>query len=190
MRNLHDRKTPCWWSHRRILGWSTSIAKEKLRDLGEQLRKISLLQNRYFDNFCYDYNMCYFMLRLLYNYWLPSRLISERYYFDNIIIICVQSRPLSRDFCLCFYTVFSFHCRVLQIGYFCRFSPEARESHDQFHYFPFGVGPRNCVGMRLALMEMKMSMVHVLQKLKFVVCEKTQVAFIILFFSELIFLAN
>lgn len=56
-----------------------------------------------------------------------------------------------------------------------RFAPEAKESITPFTFMPFGLGPRNCVGMRLALMELKMSMVHILQRLKFVVCEKTQI---------------
>jgi len=40
---------------------------------------------------------------------------------------------------------------------------------------PFGVGPRNCVGMRLALTELKMSAATILQKLKFVTCPETQI---------------
>jgi cytochrome P450 family 3 subfamily A len=56
-----------------------------------------------------------------------------------------------------------------------RFTPEAKEGRNPFNYFPFGLGPRNCVGMRLALMELKMAMVFLLQRLKFVVCEDTQI---------------
>jgi len=41
---------------------------------------------------------------------------------------------------------------------------------------PFGVGPRNCVGMRLALTELKISTVQILLKMKFVVCPETQVS--------------
>jgi len=76
--------------------------------------------------------------------------------------------------------MFTMHCLQLpsyhgQVVY-CRFLPETKASRDQCHYFPFSIGPRNCVGMRLALMELKMSMVHILQKLKFVVCEETEVS--------------
>jgi len=40
---------------------------------------------------------------------------------------------------------------------------------------PFGVGPRNCVGMRLALTELKMATAAILQKMKFVKCRETQI---------------
>jgi len=40
---------------------------------------------------------------------------------------------------------------------------------------PFGVGPRNCVGMRLALTELKIATVYILQKLKFAISPETQV---------------
>ena len=44
-------------------------------------------------------------------------------------------------------------------------------------YLPFGEGPRHCIGMRLALVEAKIALVHVLRKVKFAKCEKTQVIY-------------
>ena len=46
---------------------------------------------------------------------------------------------------------------------------------DTYYYLPFGAGPRVCIGMRLALIEMKIAAVHLLQKFKFKTCSRTQV---------------
>lgn len=54
-----------------------------------------------------------------------------------------------------------------------RFSPERRHEIHPYAYLPFGIGPRNCVGMRLAQMEIRMAMAQLLQKFKFVTCDET-----------------
>ena len=41
---------------------------------------------------------------------------------------------------------------------------------------PFGQGPRHCIGKRLALMEAKMALVHILRRVRFTTCEETQVS--------------
>ncbi|XP_060554895.1 cytochrome P450 3A14-like [Ruditapes philippinarum] len=54
-----------------------------------------------------------------------------------------------------------------------RFTHEEKAKRDPFVFMPFGHGPRNCIGMRLALLEAKIATVSVLRKLKFVKCPET-----------------
>ncbi|CAK8684861.1 unnamed protein product [Clavelina lepadiformis] len=56
------------------------------------------------------------------------------------------------------------------------FKPERMEDMnkiDPMLYMPFGAGPRNCIGMRFALMEIKMGFCKLLQKFDLDVCEDT-----------------
>ncbi len=46
------------------------------------------------------------------------------------------------------------------------FFPENR-SHSSCAYLPFGGGPRNCVGMRLPLLEVKLALIHSIYRFKF-----------------------
>ncbi|XP_015215988.2 cytochrome P450 3A40-like isoform X1 [Lepisosteus oculatus] len=56
-----------------------------------------------------------------------------------------------------------------------RFSKANKESMDPYAYLPFGTGPRNCIGMRFALMVMKLAVVQLLQSFSFETCKETQV---------------
>ena len=44
-----------------------------------------------------------------------------------------------------------------------RFSPEEKAKRHPCAYLPFGLGPRNCVGIRFALMEAKMALIEVVR---------------------------
>ncbi|XP_072169465.1 cytochrome P450 3A6-like [Diadema setosum] len=56
-----------------------------------------------------------------------------------------------------------------------RFTKERREKRHPFAWIPFGAGPRNCIGMRFALMEAKVALVRVLQKYRFETCLQTKI---------------
>lgn len=55
-----------------------------------------------------------------------------------------------------------------------RFTPEEKANRNAIHYLPFGFGPRNCIAMRLALVQMKMAAVHIIRNFKMTVGAKTQ----------------
>ncbi|XP_058837428.1 probable cytochrome P450 9f2 [Topomyia yanbarensis] len=56
-----------------------------------------------------------------------------------------------------------------------RFSEENRSKINAEAYLPFGVGPRNCIGSRLALMEVKLIIYYLLKDFSLEPTEKTQV---------------
>lgn len=56
-----------------------------------------------------------------------------------------------------------------------RFSKENKENIDPYTFLPFGAGPRNCIGMRFALLVMKVAVVVLLQNFSFRPCKDTPV---------------
>lgn len=63
--------------------------------------------------------------------------------------------------------------RRLSIHY--RFMEENKAKRPEGSFVPFGMGPRMCIGMRLALLEAKMALVFMVQNFTFSTCEKTEV---------------
>ncbi|XP_063299127.1 cytochrome P450 3A9-like [Pelobates fuscus] len=54
-----------------------------------------------------------------------------------------------------------------------RFSKENRASQEPYTFLPFGDGPRNCIGMRFALLSMKLAITVLLQNFNFRPCKDT-----------------
>ncbi|XP_060076184.1 cytochrome P450 3A9-like [Ylistrum balloti] len=58
------------------------------------------------------------------------------------------------------------------------FNPERfadRSAQNSVQFLSFGFGPRICLGLRLAMMETKIAMVHLLRNVKFITCTETQI---------------
>ncbi|XP_021267471.1 cytochrome P450 3A29-like isoform X4 [Numida meleagris] len=60
-----------------------------------------------------------------------------------------------------------------------RFSKENRENIDPYTFLPFGAGPRNCIGMRFALLAMKVAAVVLLQNFSFKPCKDTPIPLVL-----------
>ncbi|KFP04526.1 Cytochrome P450 3A27, partial [Calypte anna] len=56
-----------------------------------------------------------------------------------------------------------------------RFSKENKEAIDPYTYLPFGAGPRNCIGMRFALLTLKVAIAILLQHFTFQTCKETPI---------------
>jgi len=54
-----------------------------------------------------------------------------------------------------------------------RFTPENKEGRHPCAFLPWGLGPRNCIGMRLAQIQLKLALAAVLQQATPVRCPKT-----------------
>ena len=61
---------------------------------------------------------------------------------------------------------------------FDRFTAEEKAKRPQLSHAPFGFGPRNCIGMRLALLQIKVALIEVLKKYTFTRAPETEVNFI------------
>ena len=56
-----------------------------------------------------------------------------------------------------------------------RWSPENKSKRNPYAYMPFGMGPRNCVGMRFAVEELKLAICDLVRKFRFFPVAETPV---------------
>ncbi|XP_062348464.1 thromboxane-A synthase isoform X1 [Cinclus cinclus] len=56
-----------------------------------------------------------------------------------------------------------------------RFTEEAKKEQHPFAYLPFGAGPRGCIGVKMGLLETKMTLLRILQKFQFKTCPETEI---------------
>ncbi|CAI9733871.1 cytochrome P450 3A8-like [Octopus vulgaris] len=56
-----------------------------------------------------------------------------------------------------------------------RFAPEAKDKLNPYTFLPFGIGPRMCIGTKMARLEFKLAIATIIRKYKFVKSPKTEV---------------
>lgn len=56
-----------------------------------------------------------------------------------------------------------------------RFLRNGKKEHVPCSFLPFGTGPRNCIGMNFALLETKVAIIKLMQRIRFDVCDLTKI---------------
>lgn len=59
-------------------------------------------------------------------------------------------------------------------NFLSRFTAERKAAMDPLAWIPFGGGPRNCVGMRFGLLEVKIAMTRILKQFIIHQCPETE----------------
>ena len=67
------------------------------------------------------------------------------------------------------------HHSFYVLFHICRFSAEEKVKHHPCALLPFGYGPRNCIGMRFALLQVKMALIELLTLYRMELTAETKV---------------
>ena len=67
-------------------------------------------------------------------------------------------------------------CDMILAYHMHRFTPEEKAKRHPCAHTPFGYGPRNCIGMRLAVLEAKMALIEIISKFRIVLSPETKVS--------------
>lgn len=59
-----------------------------------------------------------------------------------------------------------------------RFLPEEKKSRHPMSFLAFGTGPRNCLGIRFAMMEIKLTLGTIIQNFHFKTCSRSKVTIV------------
>ena len=95
-------------------------------------------------------------------------------HFDRISSLASDSDMIKGLKCIILYMLSIFIFLYVRLQWsFCRFLPERKAARDSLAWLPFGGGPRNCVGMRFALVEVKIALSRLLRSYNIVKCEET-----------------
>lgn len=70
----------------------------------------------------------------------------------------------------------TFYTFLYDFRFLLRFSEEKLTPSQKSHFLPFGLGPRDCFGKDFALMEVKIALVHLLQRYEVSTLPETEVS--------------
>lgn len=84
-----------------------------------------------------------------------------------------------------FGSTWSHHYGALLIVTLFRWAPENKDQRNPYAFLSFGAGPRNCIGMRFAMEELKIALFTLVRALRFFPVDETPVGLPRILYSNL-----